>query len=83
MDNTDLRYADQGKLGGKDWGYGIPLNNNSKKEGVWNGAPAWGFQWISTQSGVSPPASPTIQGAPGHGVAGVGAYRSLRQRSEL
>lgn len=28
MDNTDLRYANQSKLAGKDWWYGITLNNN-------------------------------------------------------
>jgi hypothetical protein len=74
MDNTDLRYANQGKLGGKDWAYGITLNNNPTVEDVWNSTPAWGFPWISTQSGVSPLASPIIQGALGQDVAGVGAY---------
>src|SRR5579863_1943904 len=32
MDNTDLRYANQGKLGGKDWNYGITINNNPSVE---------------------------------------------------
>ena len=60
MDNTDLRYANQTKLGGKDWAYGITLNNNPTVEDLWNSTPAWGFPWISTESGVSPLASPII-----------------------
>jgi len=69
MDNTDLRYANQGKLGSKDWEYGITLNNNPTVEDLWNSTPAWGFPWISTASGVDPIASPIIQGALGQDVA--------------
>lgn len=74
MDNTDLRYANHGKLRGKDWEYGITLNNNPTVEDVWNSTPAWGFPWISTASGVNPIASPLINGALGQDVAGVGGY---------
>ncbi len=74
MDNTDLRYANQGKLAGKDWQYGITLNNNPTVEDVWNSTPAWGFPWISTASGVGAIASPIIQGALGQDVAGLGGY---------
>lgn len=74
MDNTDLRYANQRKLGGKNWEYGVTLNNNPTVEDVWNSTPAWGFPWISTASGVDPIASPLINGTLGQDVAGVGAY---------
>lgn len=74
MDNTDLRYANQGKLAGKDWWYGVTLNNNPTVEDVWNSTPAWGFPWISTSSGVGPIASPVINGALAADVAGVGGY---------
>jgi hypothetical protein len=74
MDNTDLRYANQGKLGGKDWEYGIDLNNNPTVEDLWNSTPAWGFPWISTSSGVGSLASPIINGGLGQDVAGVGGY---------
>ncbi|HET9088300.1 MAG TPA: hypothetical protein VFN53_12325, partial [Acidobacteriaceae bacterium] len=74
MDNTDLRYANQGKLAGKNWWYGITANNNPTVEDVWNSTPAWGFPWLSTSSGVGPIASPVIQGALGEDVAGVGGY---------
>jgi hypothetical protein len=74
MDNTDLRYANQGKLGGKDWNYGITINNNPSVEDLWNSTPAWGFPWISSEAGVSPLAGPIIQGALGSDAAGVGAF---------
>lgn len=44
MDNTDLRSANQKNLGGRDWLYGITLNNNPTVEDVWNSKPAWGFR---------------------------------------
>lgn len=74
MDNTDLRYANQGKLLGKNFDYGITLNNNPTVEDIWNSSPAWGFPWISTSSGVHSLASPLISGALGADVAGVGGY---------
>ena len=74
IDNTDLRYANQGELGGKNWAYGITLNNNPGVEDLWNSTPVWGFPWISTASGISPIASPLISGALGGDVAGVGGY---------
>ncbi len=74
MDNTDLRYANDAKLGGKDLEYGVTLNNNPTVEDVWNSTPAWGFPWIQTASGVSPIASPIINGTLGSDVAGVGGY---------
>ena len=74
IDNTDLRYANQGTLAGKDWEYGITLNNNPTVEDVWNSTPAWGFPWISTASGVSSVAAPIISGTLGGDVAGLGAY---------
>jgi hypothetical protein len=74
MDNTDLRYANQGKLLGKDWEYGITLNNNPSVEDLWNSTPVWGFPWISSAGAVAPSASPIINGALGQDVAGVGGY---------
>ncbi len=74
MDNTDLRYANQGKLAGKDWWYGITLNNSPTVEDVWNSTPSWGYPWISTDSAVAPLTAPVINGALAQDVAGVGGY---------
>lgn len=74
MDNTDLRYANQTKMRGKDLWYGITVNNNPTVEDVWNSTSAWGFPWIQTASAVTPLASPIINGGLGQDVAGVGGY---------
>jgi hypothetical protein len=74
MDNTDLRFANHAKMGEKDLDYGITVNNNPTLEDLWNSTPAWGFPWISTAAGISPIASPVINGALGQDVAGVGGY---------
>ncbi len=74
MDNTDLRYANRTKLGGKNLDYGITLNNNPTVQDLWNSTPAWGFPWISSGTSVGPIAAPVIAGALGQDVAGVGGY---------
>jgi len=74
MDNTDLRYANQAKLRGKDLQYGITINNNPSVQDLWNSTPAWGFPWISTEAGVSPLATAVINGPLGQDVAGIGGY---------
>lgn len=74
MDNTDVRYANQTKLGGKSLDYGITLNNNPTVQDLWNSTPAWGFPWISSPSSVGSLASPIIAGALGQDVGGLGAY---------
>ena len=43
MDNTDIRYANKTKLGGKELVYGLDLNNNPTVDDLWNSTPAWGY----------------------------------------
>ncbi len=74
MDNTDLRYANQTTLGGKELDYGITLNNNPGVEDLWNSTPVWGFPWISSESSVGSIASTMIDGTLGADVVGVGGY---------
>ena len=74
MDNTDLRFANHGKLGSQELDYGVTLNNNPTVEDLWNSTPAWGFPWISSAATVSPIASPVINGGLAQDVAGLGAY---------
>lgn len=74
MDNADLRFVNHMKFKGKDLDYGITLNNNPTVEDLWNSTPAWGFPWISTESGLGPIASPLINGGLAQDVAGAGAY---------
>ena len=74
IDNTDIRYARQRKLAGKNWVYGLTLNNNPTLEDLWNSTPAWGFPFIVSDIAPTPSAAPIIQGTLAQDVAGIGAY---------
>jgi hypothetical protein len=74
MDNTDIRYANITKLGGKEFVYGIDLNNNPTVEDLWNSTPAWSYPWIAADWPPTPNASPFINGGLGQDVGGIGAY---------
>lgn len=74
MDNTDIRYANTAKVGGKDFVYGITLNNNPTLEDLWNDTPAWGYPFIASDSAPTPAAAPIINGLLAEDVAGIGGY---------
>ncbi len=73
MDNTDIRYANSTKWGGKELVYGLDMNNNPTVEDLWNSTPAWGFPWVASDVAPTPNAFPII-GSLGQDVGGVGAY---------
>jgi hypothetical protein len=73
-DNTDIRYANTKKLGGKELVYGLNFNNNPTVEDLWNSTPAWGFPWVASDSAPTPTASPIIDGGLAQDVAGFGGY---------
>jgi hypothetical protein len=74
MDNTDIRYARLTKLGGKEFVFGIDLNNNPTVEDLWNTTPAWRYPWIADNWAPTPNASPLIDGGLGQDVGGIGVY---------
>jgi hypothetical protein len=74
MDNTDIRYANKGKVGGKELVYGVDLNNNPTLEDLWNSTPAWGYPWIASDVAPTSTATPIINGALAQDVAGFGGY---------
>jgi hypothetical protein len=74
MDNTDIRYANKTKLGGKELVYGLDLNNNPTVEDLWNSTPAWGFPWVASDFAPTPAASPIINGGLAEDVAGFGGF---------
>jgi hypothetical protein len=80
MDNTDIRYANQAQIGGKDTVYGVTLNNNPTVEDLWNSTPAWGYPWASPDSTPMPAAGALIDGALAQEVAGAGAYALWNQQ---
>ena len=62
------------KRTGKDWIFGITLNNNPTLEDVWNALPAWGYPFIASDSAPTPAAAAIIQGGLAQDVAGAGGY---------
>jgi len=74
IDNTDIRYANKVEVGGKDWVYGVMLNNNPTVEDLWNTTPAWGYPFVANDSAPGPAAAAVINGQLGLDVAGIGAY---------
>ncbi len=73
MDNTDIRYANSTKWGGKEFVYGLNLNNNPTVEDLWNSTPAWGFPFVADDWAPTPTAAPIIASL-GQDVAGFGGY---------
>jgi len=74
MDNTDIRFANKGKLGGKEFIYGVDLNNNPTVEDLWNSTPAWGYPWIASDNAPTPNAAAIINGPLAQDVAGLGGF---------
>jgi hypothetical protein len=73
-DNTDIRFANKTKLGGKELVYGLDLNNNPTVQDLWNSTPAWGFPWVASDFAPTPSASPIINGGLAQDVAGFGGF---------
>ena len=74
LDNTDIRFADHGTVGGDDLLYGLTLNNNPTVQDPWNTLPAWGYPFASTDLAPTPGAGTLIDGGFGGQVAGFGGY---------
>ena len=53
-DNTEVRYADTGTLGGQSAIYGFYLNNNPTMQDPWNSTPAWGFPFTGSRLAPDP-----------------------------
>jgi len=73
-DNTDIRYANKTKMGGKEFVYGVDLNNNPTVEDLWNDTPAWGYPWIASDFAPTPTAAPILNGPLAQDVAGIGLF---------
>jgi len=64
--NTDLRYANNIVLEHEQsLIYGVSLNTQSDRSGLWNSTPAWGFPYASSNASLSPLAGTQIDGADG------------------
>ena len=76
LDLSDIRYANNATLMGKNLIYGFTFNNAPSVEDVWNTTPAWGFPFASSnvaESPIVPIVAPLIFNLPAQ-VGGAGAY---------
>lgn len=73
LDDVDLRCANEGRLAGKEWNYGVLVGKTPTAENVWNDWPSWGFRYLASSSTVVPLASPIINMLDAD-VADVGEY---------
>jgi hypothetical protein len=74
LDNTELRYTGQSKVGGNDVVWGVLGNNNPTMQDVWNTAPAWLFPWVPQDVAPAPTTTTMVEGAFGQRAGGAGAY---------
>jgi hypothetical protein len=76
-DNTDLRYANSGKLADHDLIWGMSLNNNPTVQDVWNTIATWRFPYHVKREGGGAMTATSIEGDFGKRSVGVGAYAFL------
>jgi len=76
-DNTELRYADTGTIGGVDAIFGLYINNNPTMQDPWNSTPAWGYPFTGSGLAPAPAADTFIDGSTAGQVWGVGFYTML------
>jgi hypothetical protein len=76
-DNTDIRFADQVKVGSHNLLWGVTVNNNPTVQDVWNTIPAWRFPFISPVLAPSPTAATFIEQVYAQRVAGLSGYSFL------
>jgi len=74
LDNTDIRYANNFLLGGKNLTWGVTLNNNPTVQDVWNSTPAFGYPYAASAVALTPAASTIIDGTLAQQVGGLGVY---------
>lgn len=74
IDNVDLRYANQGHLGGTNAIYGVTINNAPTVEDPYQGTAAWGFPFISSETAPGPIAGALLDGGLAQDVVGIGGY---------
>ena len=74
LDNTDIRYANQGTVAGNAVVYGVSLNNNPTVQDLWNTTPVWSFPPASSLLAPTPAAATLIDGGLAQQVLGATIY---------
>jgi hypothetical protein len=83
IDNTDIRFADNGTMGGSPVTYGLTLNNNPTVQDLWNSTPAWGVPYASSPVAPAPAAATLLDGSLGQLVGGIGPYAAVHFGQDL
>lgn len=76
-DNMDVRFADNGTVGGHQLTFGVSVNNNPGVQDLWNSTPVWGFPFDSSGLAPEPAAGTLIEGGLGEISAGATVYGLL------
>jgi hypothetical protein len=74
LDNTDIRYANNFILAGKNLTWGVTLNNNPTVQDAWNSTPAFGYPYATSAVALTPAAATVIDGSLAQQVGGLGVY---------
>ncbi|HEY2397062.1 MAG TPA: cytochrome C [Rudaea sp.] len=74
LDNVDVRYAQQLKIGEKPAILGVSVNNNPTVQDVWNTLSAWRFPYMASELVPEIASAPLIEGGLEHQVMGVSGY---------
>ncbi len=74
FDNSDFRYSNRTKIGGKEVVWGVNFDNNPTQEDLWHDTSQWGFPWYPPDSAPAPTAKTIIAGTLAGDVGGLGAY---------
>ena len=78
LDNTEFRFASDGKLLGEGAVYGILVNNNPTMQDLFNTLPAWGFPFTSSDLAPGPDSTTIINDGIAGTVYGVSAYTLMK-----
>lgn len=76
-DQTDVRFADHGTVGGTPVVYGVSFNNNPTVQDLWNSTPGWSYPYQSSSLAPTPAAAALIEGALAQNVYGATAYTMI------
>jgi hypothetical protein len=74
LDMTDIRYANNTTLFGKNLVYGVTVNNSPTLQDVWNSTPAFSFPYAVSSVAPAPAATTIIAGGLDQQVGGLGLY---------
>jgi hypothetical protein len=74
LGGSDIRYARERELFGKDALWGITFNTGPTVQDAWNSTPTWGFPYVRSSLAATPVAAPLVSGGLGQRVAGAGIY---------